>query len=140
MLGNHSLARAISEQAWGSLVSLLTYKAEEAGGWVAKVSAPYTSHRCSVCGILPERRLSQSERVFRCPSCSHEQDRDVNAARNILLAGVSAGQPGGDVPVCRKEAEQRSARSATTGALRHDTERYWDAGQGGPPEPVKLSI
>ena len=48
----------------------------------------------------------------------------MNAARNFLLAGVSAGQPGGDVAVCREEAEQQSVRSGTTGAHRHDTEQY----------------
>ena len=126
MLKNHSLARVISEQSWGMFLDLLTYKAEEAGGWVRKVPARFTSQRCSACGTLPERRLLLDERVFRCPSCSFEEDRDVNAARNILMAGVSAGQPGGDVPACRKEEEQRSARSATTGAHRYDTEQYRD--------------
>ena len=85
-------------------------------------------------------KLNSSTHSALCPSCSQEQDRDVNAARNILWAGLSVGQPGGDIPACRKEEEQRSARSATTGALRYDTEQYWNAGQGGPPEPVKLSI
>ena len=140
MLRNHSLARAISEQAWGDLVRLLTYKAEEAGGWVAKVPAPYTWQRCSACGTLPEGPLPQRQRVFRCPSCSHEQDRDVNAARNILMVGLHADRPGGDIPACRKEADKQCVRSATTGALGYDTEQYWNAGQGGPPEPVKLSI
>ena len=125
MLKNHSLARSISEQSWGAFVRLLTYKAEEAGGWVAKVPAPYTSQRCSACGTLPDGRLLRGERVFRCPSCSIEEDRDVNAARNILLAGVCAGQPGGDIPACRKEEEERSARSST-GAHRYDTEQYQD--------------
>ena len=140
MLRNHSLARGISEQAWGEVVRLLTYKAEEAGGWVTKGPAPYTSQRCSACGTLPEGRLSQDERVFRCPSCSHEQDRDVNAARNILMAGLRADRPGGDIPACRKEAEQQGVRSATIGALGYGTEQYANARQGRPPEPVKDSI
>ena len=82
--------------------------------------------RCLACGTLSGRRLSRGERVFRCVSCSTEQDRDVDAARNILVAGLRAGQLGGDIPACWKEEEQRSVRSVTTGALRFGTEQYRD--------------
>lgn len=42
----------------------------------------YTSQRCSSCGFTDRgNRLGE---VFRCQSCGHVGNADVNAARNIL--------------------------------------------------------
>jgi len=41
-----------------------------------------TTQTCSFCGY--RHRISLSERIFECPNCGKEIDRDVNAARNIL--------------------------------------------------------
>ena len=65
-------------------MSLLTYKAEEAGGWVRQVPPHHTSQLCSACGAMPENNLTLADRTFRCPSCGYAEDRDVNAAKNIL--------------------------------------------------------
>ncbi|RHZ70779.1 hypothetical protein Glove_267g56 [Diversispora epigaea] len=43
----------------------------------------YTSKTCGYCGHI-HRKLGGSK-VFRCPSCTAELDRDINGARNILL-------------------------------------------------------
>jgi transposase len=43
----------------------------------------YTSMTCSSCGTL-NRKLGASE-TFKCATCLYCSDRDVNAARNILL-------------------------------------------------------
>ena len=43
----------------------------------------YTSKTCGCCGHI-HRKLGGSK-VFRCPSCTAELDRDINGARNILL-------------------------------------------------------
>ena len=43
----------------------------------------YTSKTCGRCGHV-HRKLGGSK-VFRCPSCAAELDRDINGARNILL-------------------------------------------------------
>ena len=42
-----------------------------------------TSKTCGCCGHI-HRKLGGSK-VFRCPSCAAELDRDINSARNILL-------------------------------------------------------
>lgn len=48
-----------------------------------------SSKRCNVCGhVLPE--LALSVREWTCPQCGAAHDRDVNAARNLLLWAVSA--------------------------------------------------
>jgi putative transposase len=53
----------------------------------------YTSHNCSNCGEVVKKTLSTRTHV--CPRCGHTQDRDWNAARNILEKALStAGHVG----------------------------------------------
>ncbi|MDA8270410.1 MAG: zinc ribbon domain-containing protein [Actinomycetota bacterium] len=48
----------------------------------------FTSQTCSQCGnARAENRESQA--VFVCKACGHDQHADVNAARNILAAGLA---------------------------------------------------
>ena len=90
-----SLNRSILEQKWGALMHMLSYKAKSAGGMVIKVPPHYTSQTCSVC--FEKQKIGLNERVFRCGHCGHEEDRDVNAAKNILRAGLAllTGSQGG---------------------------------------------
>ena len=54
-----------------------------------------SSKTCSACGHLLAE-LSLSTQMWQCPSCGTRHDRDVNAAKNILAAGlaVAGGNPG----------------------------------------------
>ena len=89
------LNKAIVEQSWAMAVRLLADKAESAGLRVERVAPHGTSQGCSGCGAVVPKSLRV--RVHRCPDCGLVLDRDVNAARNILLrsgltrAGNSAG-------------------------------------------------
>ena len=78
------LNRAIAEQGWAQLVEMLTYKAEKAGGKLVLVNPAHTSQACSGCGGLPSEKLTLGVRQYRCGHCGYEDDRDVNAARNVL--------------------------------------------------------
>ena len=69
MVRNRRLARSISEQNWGGVVALLTYKAEEAGGWVRKVPPHNTSQKCSGCGAMPVVKLTLADRTYECAAC-----------------------------------------------------------------------
>ena len=89
MVKNHSLARRILEQSWGTFKRLLEYKAESAGGQVVTVSPRNTSRACSDCGSV-KATLSLSERVYKCSVCGLQIDRDLNAARNILMLGSAS--------------------------------------------------
>ena len=109
MMRNRRLARSIAEQNWGGFVSLLTYKAEEAGGWVRKVPPHHTSQRCSVCGAMPAKKLTLADRTYECGSCGHVEDRDVNAAKNILQVGLALHPPGGALPGAPGGGGQRTA-------------------------------
>jgi putative transposase len=88
MVKNHHLARSIHDASWGMLISLTTYKAEEAGGIVELVNPRNTSKQCSVCGCIQSMPLSQ--RTYRCPDCGVVMGRDHNAAINIKNRAVPA--------------------------------------------------
>lgn len=97
------LNRRIMEQTWGRFFQILDYKAEKAGGWMRKVSAKFTSQRCSNCGKLPKKKLELQDRTYSCEHCGFVEDRDLNAALNILAAKatLSCGTsttPGGISP------------------------------------------
>ena len=78
---------------------MLSYKAEEAGRVLVKVDPQGTSQRCSGCGELVPKKLS--ERIHRCSHCGLVLDRDENAARNIKALGQSVkALTWGDVDPC----------------------------------------
>jgi putative transposase len=90
MLHNHCLAKSISDAAWSGFFGMLSSKAEEAGRIMVKVNPAYTSQTCSRCQYRrsSEEKLTLKDRVFMCPSCGLEIDRDLNAAKNILAAAL----------------------------------------------------
>ncbi len=82
------LNRSICDAGWGQFVTILRAKAEDAGRVVIAVDPRHTSQTCSECGhVAAANRVSQAE--FRCRACGHEQHADINAARNILRAGLA---------------------------------------------------
>ncbi len=96
MVHNRHLARAIADCGWGEFRRQLAYKCERYGRRLVVIDRWYPSSRtCSACGNL-RASLSLSTRQWRCPACGGRHDRDVNAAQNILAAGlaVAQGSPG----------------------------------------------
>jgi len=96
MIRNRHLARAISGCGWGEFRRQLEYKCERYGRHLVVIDRWYPSSKtCSACGHLLAD-LSLSTRNWRCPSCGTRHDRDINAAKNILAAGlaVARGSPG----------------------------------------------
>lgn len=82
MLKNHHLAKSIADASWGVLTDILESKAAEWGKEIVYVDPRNTSQECSSCGTIVKKALSV--RIHRCPECGLVEDRDVNAARNIL--------------------------------------------------------
>ncbi|MEV6243018.1 RNA-guided endonuclease TnpB family protein [Lentzea sp. NPDC051838] len=96
MVGNRRLARAISDASWRQFRQLLEYKADWYGRDVIVVDRWFPSSKlCSVCGALAEA-MPLRVRVWTC-GCGTIHDRDVNAARNILAAGLAVTVCGADV-------------------------------------------
>ncbi|GII97619.1 transposase [Sinosporangium siamense] len=88
MVRNRSLARAISDAAWRELRGMLDYKARWYGRELVVVDRWFPSSRlCSACGALQEA-MPLDVRDWVC-ACGAAQDRDVNAAKNILAAGLA---------------------------------------------------
>ncbi len=96
MVRNRRVAKAISDCGWRAFRAMLEYKAARCGRRVVVIDRWFPgSKMCSACGhVLAE--LSLRTRMWQCPSCGARHDRDVNAAKNILAAGlaVAGGNPG----------------------------------------------
>lgn len=89
MVKNHKLAQAISDVSWGSLVSMLKYKAVWYNRQIIQIDRFYPSSKtCSNCSHLMSS-MKLSVREWDCPSCGAHHDRDVNAAKNILRQGIT---------------------------------------------------
>jgi putative transposase len=86
MVQNRHLSRSIMDASWSMLRQLLESKAENAGRTVIAVPPHYTSQKCSKCKEMVEKSLSV--RTHICPHCGYIACRDVNAAQNILQAGM----------------------------------------------------
>jgi putative transposase len=109
MVKNRSLARSISDAGWGELIRQLEYKCQWYGRELVKVDRFFpSSKRCGSCGFKIDR-LPLSVREWECPSCGMNHDRDINAANNILAAGLA-------VTVCG--ANVRPDRHRSIGQLR----------------------
>jgi putative transposase len=89
MVTNHKLARSISDAGWGEMVRQLEYKAKWYGRDLVKIDQWFpSSKRCGNCGHVIER-LPLNIRQWACPECAAHHDRDINAAQNILAAGLA---------------------------------------------------
>jgi len=97
MVRNRPLAKAISDCGWGTFRRMIEYKAARAGRHLIVIDRWYPSSKtCSACGhLLAALRLST--RTWQCPSCGTRHDRDINAAKNILAAGLAVSACGADV-------------------------------------------
>ncbi|MFF5207074.1 RNA-guided endonuclease InsQ/TnpB family protein [Streptosporangium sp. NPDC000396] len=88
VVAKSGLNRSILDAGWGVFLRVLAYKAESAGRELIAVNPANTSRTCSRCGhCARENRVSQA--AFRCTACGHAAHADVNAARNILRAGLA---------------------------------------------------
>jgi len=82
------LNRSILDAGWGVFLTILSHKAESAGRELIAVNPANTSRTCARCGhCTKDNRPTQAE--FRCVSCGHAAHADVNAATNILRAGLA---------------------------------------------------
>jgi putative transposase len=87
MLGNHCLAKSISDAGWGEFVRQLAYKSAWYGCHFGQIDRFFpSSKRHAACGAIYQD-LSLSEREWLCPECGEWVDRDANAAQNILTFG-----------------------------------------------------
>jgi putative transposase len=101
LVKNRRLAKSISDAGWSTFRQWLEYFGFKYGKITIAVPPHNTSQNCSNCGEKAKKSLSTRTHV--CPHCGFVEDRDVNAAINILkLALCTAGHAGtyawGDLP------------------------------------------
>ncbi|ONI70398.1 transposase [Actinosynnema sp. ALI-1.44] len=114
MLKNHSLSRAISDAAWSRFRGMLEYKAAWYGRQVIVVDRWFPSSKpCSACGAL-RNRMPLHVRVWTCDGCGVTHDRDVNAANNLLAAGLAVSACGAGVRPQRRPPGGQSATKQET--------------------------
>jgi putative transposase len=111
MVKNRKLALAISDASWGELVRQLEYKCDWYGRNLVKIDRWFpSSKRCGDCGHIVEK-LPLNIREWNCPSCGATHDRDLNAANNILAAGLA-------VSVCGATVRPEQSKSVKAGAMK----------------------
>ena len=115
-LASGILARSVNDASWAKLFDFLRYKAERAGGRFVEVDPRYTSQTCPECGVIEPKALS--ERMHRCP-CGCVEDRDVAAAKVVLLRAVVQDRGEHNVGDCAERAPRRS--SGKPAAIAPDT-------------------
>lgn len=118
MAGNRRLARAIGDAGWRQFRQLLEYKASWYGRDVIVVDRWFPSSKlCSICGALAAAMPLQV-RSWTC-GCGATHDRDVNAARNILAAGLAVSVCGaGARPQRNTPGGQSATKQKPCGASR----------------------
>jgi putative transposase len=94
MVRNHHLAKSIHGASWSAFLGILEDKAERAGHQVIRVPARFTTQNFLRCGEYVQKSLSV--RTHICPSYGLVEDRDVNAAKNIVWAGAPPSGTGTD--------------------------------------------
>jgi putative transposase len=105
MVKNRKLALSISDASWGELVRQLEYKCDWYGRTLIKIDPWFpSSKRCGECGHIVEK-LSLNIREWDCPKCGTHHDRDVNAALNILAAGLAVKVCGAKVRPDRHKSD-----------------------------------
>ena len=87
-----SMAKSVLDAGWSDFKNMLAYKSHLRAGCVLEVSERHSTQTCSECGSLPPSRprgiAGLGIRRWTCDDCGSVHDRDVNAARNIVRAGL----------------------------------------------------
>ncbi|MFU8855268.1 zinc ribbon domain-containing protein, partial [Micromonospora sp. SL1-18] len=118
------LIRAILGKGWGLFERALTNQARTTGTRIARVPAAFTSQRCSRCGNT-DRNNRESQATFRCGSCGHQANADVNAAINVRDAAEApspltgrAARDRSQWASCRPPTQRRRRTTLETGISR----------------------
>ena len=115
-MGRSKLAKSVHDAGWGQFTAMLEYKAALYGRQVVKVDPWYPSSQvCSACGHRAGPKPLKV-RSWTCPGCGVAHDRDLNASKNILGAGLALAACGVGVRPGATPAVDAEAGTALAGA------------------------
>jgi putative transposase len=114
MMKNRKLARAISDLGWRSFRTMLEAKSLIYGRDFRVIDRwTPTSQTCSVCGFKGGKK-ELNVREWTCLNCGSHHDRDINASKNILVAGGHSETQNGRGGACQTTAKVATSREAST--------------------------
>lgn len=88
-LGSHTTHRNIADSSWGRFLTMLAYKSDWYDRIYHKIDRYYPSSQlCYHCGYQNKLVRDITIKTWKCPNCSRTNDRDINAAMNILRQGL----------------------------------------------------
>ncbi len=96
-MSQRNYGKQINDAGWNMFANMVSYKAENAGCQIVFVNPHNTTRECSNCHEIVKKGLQ--DRIHDCPSCGLVMNRDLNAAKNILIratAGLAESQASGD--------------------------------------------
>lgn len=106
-LAKTKMAKSILDASWAMLKTQLAYKARRHNAVFFEVDERFTSQTCSCCGTIPDSSPkgmgALGIRHWECSNCGASHDRDVNAAKNILRAGLERQPPGEGIAQLRED-------------------------------------
>jgi len=95
-LAKTRMAKSVLDAGWSTFRTMLQYKCVQykcncAGVWFEEVNEAYSTQDCSACGARsgPKGLKGLGIRGWVCSECVTVHDRDVNAAKNILVRGLT---------------------------------------------------
>jgi putative transposase len=88
---NHKIAKSVLDAGWSTFRNMLKYKATNC----IEVGESFTTVTCSACRERsgPKGQKGLQIRQWKCSDCGENHDRDVNAAKNILIAALGIKRP-----------------------------------------------
>ena len=100
-LAKTRMAKSVLDAGWSMFREQLRYKALRHGAAFEIVSERLSTQTCSVCASIggPKGIAGLGMRHWTCSDCGASHDRDVNAARNLLLAGAERRPLAVEIPV-----------------------------------------
>jgi putative transposase len=107
-MAEQNYGKSINDAGWNMFANMLAYKAEGAGCRIVFVNPENTSKICSKCGNI-RNDLTLWDRMYTCPKCGLNIDRDLNAARVILIRateGHSGSNASGNATIVASMKEE----------------------------------
>ena len=126
MLETSQNAKNKQDAAWSQFLDLLEYKGDLYGTHVVRVEPAGTTKECNRCGVETYKPIWIRE--HSCPACGYTEDRDLNAAKNVLDRGLDGLFSNSDIGAGRSESTPVQTVLPTFTSVQVDAKHVVEAG------------